>query len=311
MTSHRVDVVVVTIGEHVLQCLEHLTDPSIEQAIVVVNGSHDGTVEAIEKGFPSVTIVSLPHAEGLPFAENRGAERGSTELILFLNDDVLPAERAISLLAEALAADPTAVAAGGRLVNQDDLETQEQYRPRSFPSLGVVALQLLDVERVWPSNPVTRRHWGAHLDDERTVAVAQPAGACLMVKREAFEAIGGFDEGYWIWYEDTDLVRRLSSHGRALYVPGAVFRHFGAGSVWRLSSAETVLIRYHGLLRYCQHHFSSPSRRGLGALLLLIALPRIAVFAWWRPDMAVAYRRLVRSAVALVCGKPVPALVQR
>jgi GT2 family glycosyltransferase len=313
MSGGNVDVVVVTTDRRdlVLQCLEHLTDAAIGQVTVVVNGSQDGTVEAVESGFPDAAIVALPQADSLPVTENRGAAHGQGELLLFMNDDVLATPEAVSRLTAALDADPRAVVAGGRLVNPGDLRTQEQYRPRTFPSLRIVALQVLDVERLWPSNPVTRRHWGIGLDDATTVTVEQPAGSCLMVRRDAFEAVGGFDERYWIWYEDTDLVRRLSERGHALYVPSAAFRHLGAGSVKRLTPAQVVLIRNHGLLTYCSTHFTRPARRMLGLLLLVAGLPRIVVFWRWRPDMSAAYRRLAGAALALLRGRSVPSLVDR
>ena len=311
MSITSVDVVVVTTNRRdiVLECLRHLDDPIIRAVIVVVNASVDGTAEAIRSAFPHVTVVELAQTASLPETNNRGAERATSDFVLFMNDDVVAAENAVASLAQAASEAPDVVAAGGRLVDPTTLETQPQYRPRTFPTLLTFALTLLDIERFWPGNPITRRHWGGDFDDETTTDAEQPAGACLLVRRSTLERIGGFDERYWVWYEDTDLLRRLADHGRILYVPTAVFRHLGGSSVGSWKQADVVRSRYQGILRYGEAHFSAASRIGLASLAITAALPRAVVFRQTRPDVCVAYRAITRAAIALLRGRDVPQLV--
>ena len=136
----------------------------------------------------------------------------------------------------------------------------------------------------------------------------QPAGACLIVRRAALEEIGGWDEGFWFWYEDVDISRRLAPHGPALYVPAAAFQHVGGGTVLRWSRAEILARTHHGILRYGQKHFSPLRRAGLALLLIGLSLPAMIVFAFTDRETAKVRWRIVKGALALLRGRPVPEL---
>src|SRR5207253_2813038 len=98
--------------------------PAVASTTVVDNASADGTAAAIAERFAAVQVVALEHPAGFAFACNRGAERGTAAHVLFLNSDTLASREPVSVLADALARDPAAVAAGGRLVDPETLETQ-------------------------------------------------------------------------------------------------------------------------------------------------------------------------------------------
>jgi len=309
-TDASVDVVMVTTDdrEMVLESLEYYTDPAIARLTLVVNASLDGTLEGVRERFPDVDLVGFEQRAGLSATRNRGWIRGEAPLVLFADDDARPEPGAITKLAQTLAAEPGASAAGPRLVDPETRETQEQYRPRTFPGLTVFATRVLDVERLWPSNPVTQRHWGTWLDGRETVRVDQPGGGFLLVRRAQLAAIGGYDEDYWLTYDDTDFSRRLSRYGPALYVPSAVVGHVGRGHMRRLGAPEAVRIRYQGMFRYTEVHFSWLKRAVLALCILLVSLPRIVVFSLWRPQMARAYLAVVRAALEVFGGTRSPRL---
>ena len=98
-----------------LRCLQRLDDPAIAQTVVVDDASADGTSHVLSERFPDAHIVVLDRHRGLAHALNRGAEVGTAELVLFLNNDVFPLDGAISRLCEALIDNPHAASAGGRL----------------------------------------------------------------------------------------------------------------------------------------------------------------------------------------------------
>jgi N-acetylglucosaminyl-diphospho-decaprenol L-rhamnosyltransferase len=239
MRPRVIDVVVATRDSRdmVLECVEHLRSPLVARVIVVDNGSQDGTPEALHEAHPDVEIVRVGHPEGLSFAYNRGAEAGRAELILFLNDDVLATDEAIAGLNRALELRSEAVAAAGRLVDAADGRTQEAYLPYLFPGSVTLAAALLGRPRRHPE-----------LDGDQNVAVDQPPGACLLVRRAVFDAVGRWDEDFEFWFEDVDLARRLNVVGEILYVPTAVFPHVGGASARRLRSAEIVARSYRGAL---------------------------------------------------------------
>jgi N-acetylglucosaminyl-diphospho-decaprenol L-rhamnosyltransferase len=304
----RVDVVIVSadMGEMTLECVSELQDPRIAQIVVVDNGFDGESGASRDELRRLATVVPLDRPHGFAAANNRGVAAGQAPYVLLLNSDILVVPGAIDGLLRALAEDHSAVAAGGRLVDPQTLITQAGYRPRPFPSLANFLVILLGIEELWPGNPVTRRYHGAHIDDTRVQAVAQPAAAALMVPRAELEAVGGFDERFWFWFEDSDLLLRLSARGRILYVPEAVFRHLGGGSFRRWSKAERIRSIHHGILHYADANLSRSQRAALGVIVLMVSLPRVALFGRRRPVEAGAWRAVAAGGLALLAGRRVP-----
>jgi GT2 family glycosyltransferase len=285
-----IDAVVATRDsrELVLECVEHLRSPLLERVIVVDNGSVDGTSEALRAR--GVEVVRLDEPESLSFAYNRGAEAGTSKLVLFLNDDVFATDGSIAQLMEALDGRTGAVAASGRLVDPRDGRTQEQYLPRAFPSSFALAASLFGR----PRPPLK-------LDETTVVPVDQPPGACLLVRRDAFEAVGRWDEDFEFWFEDVDLARRLRLRGEVLYVPAAAFPHLGGASARRLSRPEVVARHYRGALLYAQRHLGLGGRAITAPAYALASAGRLVTARDRRARRA--YSRVFRDAVRLVGGR--------
>ena len=126
--------------------------------------------------------------------------------------------------------------------------------------------EVLLVNQLWPSNPVNRRYRCLDADYSKVQQVEQPAGACLAITREAWEAVGGMDTQFApVWFEDVDFCKRLLDSGRKIvYCPAARFHHSGAHSVSKLSFAEKQLFWYTNMLRYARKHF--PGDEGLATV---------------------------------------------
>jgi GT2 family glycosyltransferase len=304
-----VDVVIVSadMGAMTLQCVGELDSPAIASVVVVDNafGAEPGVGEAREQIAARANVVALDRPHGFAAANNRGLRHGGAPFALLLNSDVLVVAGAVETLLDAFAEQPDAVAAGGRLVDPQTLVTQQQYSPRPFPTLANFLVIVLGVEELWPGNPVTRRYHGAAVDDDvsvRTVA-AQPAAAALLVRRDTMEAVGGFDERFWFWFEDSDLLLRLAARGSIRYAPGAVFRHLGGGSFSRWSKVAHIRSIHHGIVQYADAHFSRLRRAALGLAELAVSLPRVALFRSSRPEEAAAWRAVAGAGVALLRGR--------
>jgi len=289
------DVVVVTFDtrEVTLECLARLDRG---RAIVVDNGSTDGTAEAVAQRFPQAIVVRLEEGVGFAEACNRGAAAGDAPLVLFLNSDVLARPGAIDALVAALETRPDAVAAGGRLVDPGTDDTQPAYAPQRYPGLGTLVARVTGLEALRAAGPDP-----ALLAERGTVECEQPAGACILVRRDVFESIGGFDERYWFWYEDVDLARRLHRRGPLLHVGGAVFEHLGGGTFASWGRERGLRSRLHGIVRYASVHLSRRDRVLLGLALAASGALRFVVFRLLgRRALADAWLEGARAGLRLV-----------
>lgn len=298
-------VIVAADSELVMGCIASLGGDSVASVTFVDNASTDGSSDAVRSRHPEVDVVRFETSVGYSEACNAGAAQGTAEFVLFLNDDIVAENGTVGTLLSALQSNPGAVAAGGRLVDPQTLETQTQYKPQRIPTLSRFAVQLIGLERLWPSNPISRRHSGAELDDRTVTGVDQPAGACLLLRRSAFAQIGGFDERYWFWYEDVDIAVRLLDLGTILYVPDAVFRHIGSARLGVWSRAARVRTRFTGLFRYSASHLSRSRRMALAAVVVMVSLPRVAVFSLVRREEGRAWRAVIAGAIQLARGRAV------
>ncbi len=306
------DAVIVSadMGAMTLACVRELAGTTRARVIVVDNAfgapREDAARAEIER---AATVVELERRLGFAAANNRGIAIGEAPFVLLLNSDILLTHGAVQRLLGALEADPGAVAVGGRLVDPHTLETQAQYRPRPFPTLANFLVIVLGIEERWPGNPVTLRYHGAQVADESGVQeVAQPAAAALLVRRGELDSVGGLDERFWFWFEDSDLLLRLGARGRVLYEPRAVFRHLGGGTFGGWEKVERIRSIHHGMLHYADAHLSRCKRALLGAAVLAVSVPRIALFARSRPQEASAWRAVAAGAIALIGGRRVPAI---
>jgi N-acetylglucosaminyl-diphospho-decaprenol L-rhamnosyltransferase len=290
-----------------LRCLSSLLDEGTSQAAVTCtvydNASDDGTADAIEARWPDVRVIRSETNAGYGLACNRAAAAGQAEYLLILNSDILARPGAVDRLLGFLREHPHHVAAGARLVEEGSDRPQVGFAVRAFPSLATQLALLTGLERFWPNNPVSRRHLMLDFDYERTQDVdGQPAGACLMCRRSHFDAIGGFDEAFYYWFEDVDLLRRLAERGPLAYVHNAVFEHLGGRTFSQWPRAEVVRTRYASLLRYFTKHHSRTEVAMLAAVVALLAVARAAPLVLVDRERAAGYRDVAGLAARHLAG---------
>ena len=228
--------------------------------IVVDNASTDGTVAEVRKR--GARLIPNPVNRGFAAAANQAFAALSCSYILLLNPDAVistsldPLRKACDL--------PRAGGAGGQLLGHDGLP-QRGFMVRRLPTPAALILEVLLLNRIWPGNPVNRRYRGLDWNPATRVEVEQPAGAFLMIRREVWNELGGFDEGFYpLWFEDVDLCRRMIDRGYRLhYVPDAVAKHTGAHSVSQLPVELIKFYWYRSLLRYSAKHFREVSFRAV------------------------------------------------
>lgn len=208
--------------EACLRSLERDAADGLVEVWVVDNGSTDGSVEAVRERFPGVRLIEPGRNLGYGPAVNVVASRTSGPWVAAANADVELAPGAIEALLAAGAGDPGAGAVAPRLVLPDG-SVQPSIQP--FPSLWLSLLRNLRVHRV-SRRVAARLCLRGAWDPDRPSRVDWATGAFLVVRREAWDEVGGFDESQWMYSEDLDLCWRLHRAGWAVrFVPRAVVRH--------------------------------------------------------------------------------------
>lgn len=233
--------------DHLRRCLETLRAQSRSwgEVIVVDNASGDGSAAMVAHDFEWCRLLPLPENAGFGAANNRGAAMARGDLLLLLNSDAWLADGALGLLESRLAADPELAAAVPQLYFPDG-------RPQFAwcPETGVVG-EALQMRR----NRFEAQRWSHRQLRRILLALTGPGwytAACMLLRKEAFDAVGGFDESFFLYFEDVDLSRRLRLSGwKMTLVHEAAAVHVKGGS--RRGAASEVAYR-EAQLRYYRKH---------------------------------------------------------
>ena len=215
--------------DYVRKCLVSLERHcSVDREIIVVDGaSFDGCAEMIAADFPGVTFIQSPENLGFGRCNNLGLRDATGEFVLFLNPDTEIHPGALEALLEVAVADPSVGLVGARLLNTDgSLQTSSVH---ALPTPLNRALDSDFLRRLFPHS----RLWVnvCALPTDRPVDVEAVSGACMLLRREACERIGGFCPDYFMYAEDMHLCWDVAKLGkRIVYQPTAVIVHHGGGA---------------------------------------------------------------------------------
>jgi N-acetylglucosaminyl-diphospho-decaprenol L-rhamnosyltransferase len=264
--SHAVAAVVVNYNAAscLRACLTSIGAAGVEDVVVVDNGSVDGS-RAVAKASGARWIDAGTNL-GYGRAANRGAALdgpAAAGYLLICNPDLVIREGAIAALARALDADPFVGAVGPRVVNPD----RSLYpSARSFPHL-IDALGHGLLGQVAPRNGFSRRYRMLDWDHRDAADVDWVSGACLLVRREAWDDIGGFDPSYFMYMEDVDLCWRLGKAGWAVaYEPLAKVTHIQGVSADR-RPYRMLLAHHTSMWRFAWRTTEGPDRWWLALVL--------------------------------------------
>jgi N-acetylglucosaminyl-diphospho-decaprenol L-rhamnosyltransferase len=248
------DIVIVTHNSRaeLSACLRSLTastDLGQPTIIVVDNHSRDGTPQVVSSEWPAVSLIQPGSNLGFSRGNNVGIRASSNELVLLLNPDTIVAANAISRLVRELADHPEAAAVGPRLV--DERGVAELSFGWTISPLGELQQKVIGA---------LYRH-GAPLVRERVDRWLRTSGerdwisgACMLARRADLEAVGLFDERYFMYTEDVDLCVSFRRLGRAIrYVPEAEVVHHRGRSATRNPLTESMRRRSQ-LAYYRKHH---------------------------------------------------------
>jgi GT2 family glycosyltransferase len=257
---------------------------------VVDNASSDGSVEMLRGEFPAVNVIANDRNVGFARANNQGIAATAGRCVLLFNSDALLTPGALEALLAVANGNPRAGIIGGCLLNPDGT-FQASYT--DFPSLWQEFLILTGLGRLLrgPWFPSHGPHAG-----EAPRLVHYVEGACMLVRREAIQAAGGLDEGYFMYAEEVDWCYAMRRHGwQVWYQPQARITHFGGGSS-RQRRPEREADMYRSRVRFFRKHYGGAAAAALKTLLYALTAVKIV------------FHRGLRLATGGRRGRPVVSL---
>jgi GT2 family glycosyltransferase len=247
------------------------------EAVVVDNASTDGSDAFTHAFAPRVRLIRNSSNVGFGRAVNQGMAASRAPLVLIMNPDCRLHAGAVATLQGQLDVHDGCAVVGPRVLDPDGAV---QGSARGDPDMLTGLFGRTGRLREWfPLLPAARRNVVTDVaigNGTPSVVVDWVSGACMLVRRSAFEAVGGFDARYFMYWEDADLCRRLRGHGyHVRYVPGATVVH-QVGHSSRSARAASIRAFHESAYQYYAAHVAKgPVKRTLARVLLTVR-------CWWK-----------------------------
>jgi len=253
---------------NLLRSIQTSGDQLSVQTIVSDNASTDGSADMVAAEFSAVTLVRNATNLGFARGNNAGAAAATGRNLLFLNNDTIVRPEAFAKLVAYLDAHPEHSAVGPKLIGGDGKPQRAGRALLTFPAL-LYRISFLKITGLFTKAYKQYRSGG--FDPNVAGVVGQLDGAALLVRRDQFQQIGGWDEGFEFGGEDIDLCKRLAAFGPIYYLPTAEIEHLG-----RISSRANRPFTYRtyecGYARYVGKHYGVGKAR-LYKLLVTLDMP--------------------------------------
>jgi len=253
--SGQPDIAVITVAYHSAELmpafassLRAATTAPYEAYVADNSEGADSSLSAVVAAEPGLQLVPMPRNLGYGGAVNEIARRLDDNIrwILVVNPDVTFGPGSIDVLRAAVDEHPRAAQFGPRILTADG---HTYPSARRLPSLRDGIGHALFF-RVWPKNPWSRRYLDAPESYERQRQAGWLSGACLLIRRSAFDEVGGFSSEYFMYFEDVDLGKKFGERGyESVFVPSAVVSHLGAHATSQ-SSARMIRVHHESAYTY-------------------------------------------------------------
>jgi GT2 family glycosyltransferase len=246
-----------------LKCLEHIYRsrlPEKPEVLVVDNGSTDDSVACVKKDFPEAIILEAGRNLGFAAANNWAIKHASGTFFLLVNTDAMLESDAASMLINLMESDARIGLAGPQLLNADG-SVQTSYE--AVPTLATETLNRSLLKRLFPKRfPHKSRVLSSPEEVESLI------GAVMMIRREAIEQLGGFDERYFFFLEETDLAVRMVRNGwNVVHEPRARAAHL-QGATAKKHAPEARIEFYRSRYLFFSQHYGTMSASILKAAMV-------------------------------------------
>jgi GT2 family glycosyltransferase len=278
--------------EHIRNCLTSLRQQTHDveyEVIVVDNASTDGTPEMVKTEFPWVKLVENPRNLGFGTANNRGAAIATGEILCFYNDDTIQTQNTLKAVYDKMRSDHTLGVLGFHLTFTDG---KHQDSIRRYPTWRDQAVILTKLHNFFPNVPSIRRYLAQDIDYTKEQEVDQLMGACMVIRADVFRAVKGFDEEFFVWFEEIDLEKRIKEQLglRIVYWPGAEMVHVKGATFGKAMSVQAQEWFNDSMRHYFRKHHGVFQAWFLSALQPLSLL--LSAFIQWTRNRGVDVKKM-------------------
>jgi N-acetylglucosaminyl-diphospho-decaprenol L-rhamnosyltransferase len=244
--------------------------PSVQTEVIVVeSGSSDNTADVLRESYPWVTLIEPGRNTGFAGGNNIGIEASRGRYVLILNPDTQPLDGALPAMIDYMDAHSEVGALGPGLLNPDGTI---QLSRRRFPTLWTAFCEDTVFMPLAPRR-VFDRYFMQDTDETQTVEVDWVQGTALLVRREAIEQVGSFDERFFMYSEEIDWQRRLKAAGwRIVHLPDAQVIHYGGKSSEQVGARRDIYYHTSKASYFDKHHGWAAGQAVRIALLLNFAI---------------------------------------
>ncbi|MGD8307611.1 MAG: glycosyltransferase, partial [Ignavibacteria bacterium] len=256
-----------------------------KEIFIVDNASDDGSVELIKEKFPDIKLIVNSVNVGFGRANNQAMKLASGKYIMLINPDTIVSENTIDKMKGFFEKNPETGLAGCKILNPDG-SLQLACR-RSFPGPWTSFCKVTGLSSLFPNSKIFASYNLTYLDENESYEVDALSGSFMMMKKEVYEKVGGFDEDFFMYGEDLDLSYRIKKAGyKVYYVHETQIIHYKGESTNRSSIDETKEF-YRAMHLFVKKHLSGPflveailrSAIGIRRTLAYIGKIKLAIIA--------------------------------
>jgi GT2 family glycosyltransferase len=256
--STQISIVIVNYNVKDLldNCIESIKKSNFDgdyEIIVVDNNSTDNSVEFLKPKHPDVNFIANQENVGFSKANNQGFDVSSGKYILILNPDTLIEPDTLQKMYDLLESDNEIGAAGCKVLNEDG--SFQQACRRSFPTPWNSFCKLFGLQKMFPKSKLFSSYNLSYLDINEQYEVEALIGAFIFTRKKVLDAIGGFDESFFMYGEDLDLCFKIKKNDwKILYSPITSIKHLKGESTKR-SNIDEVKHFYNAMEIYIKKNY--------------------------------------------------------